>query len=336
LIDDKERTPLAKSSGEGVDSRPRLHLIDLDQELPGQRRFISCWVSVQENLAFIVDPGPPSTVDHLIAGLEGLGVARLDFILLTHVHLDHAGCTAGILTRWPDAKVVCHEKGRPHLVDPTRLWAGSRQVLGRKAEVYGEPAPVPAQALADVDELAARGVETIPTPGHAAHHVSFRHGGHLFLGEAAGTFSDLGAGPATADFYLRPATPPRFIHQVARASLDRLLALDPLPDRLLFAHHGDYQGDTRTLLKTARDQLNLWVLTVADTLAVQRGLAHSEQPPDEEGLFDLLAARLAQVDSHYVRVSLLPADIQERERDFTRQTLRGILEYLAGQPSSGL
>jgi glyoxylase-like metal-dependent hydrolase (beta-lactamase superfamily II) len=336
LIDEKERILLMISRGEGPDSTLSLHLIDLDQDLPGQRRFISCWVSVQDDLVFIVDPGPPSTVDHLIARLEEMGIPQLDFILLTHVHLDHAGCTAGILYRWPDAKVVCHEKGRPHLVDPTRLWQGSRAVLGHKAEVYGQPAPVPAQALADFEEIAARGLTTIPTPGHAAHHVCFLHGDHLFLGEAAGTFSDLGGGSETKDYYLRPATPPRFLHQVARASLDRLLNLDSSPNRLLFAHHGEFRGDTRALLKTARDQLDLWVKTVADTLVVQRGLAHSEQPNDESGLMDLLAARLAQVDSHYARVALLPPDIQEREQDFTRQTLRGILEFVASQPPSGL
>ena len=318
------------------DSAPRLHLIDLDQDLPGQRRFISCWESVQDDLVFIVDPGPPSTVDHLIARLEALDISRLDFILLTHVHLDHGGCTAGILERWPDAKVVCHEMGRPHLVEPTRLWQGSRAVLGHKAEVYGEPAPVPAQALADFDDIAARGIITIPTPGHAAHHVTFRHGDHLFLGEAAGTFSDLGAGSAAEEYYLRPATPPRFIHQVARASLCRLLDLDPAPNRLLFAHHGQFTGDTRALLKTARDQLDLWVKTVADTLAVLKGLPHSEQPSDESGLIDLITARLAQVDPHFARGAVLPTDIRERERDFMGQTLRGILEFLSAGPSSGL
>lgn len=305
-----------------------LHLIDLDQDLPGQRRFISCWVSVGEDLVFIVDPGPPSTADHLIARLEDLGIQRLDFILLTHVHLDHAGCTSRILARWPEAKVVCHEKGRAHLVDPTRLWQGSLAVLGRKAEVYGEPAPVPQVALVDFDTLAARGVETILTPGHAAHHVAFRHGDHLFLGEAAGTFSDLGRGSATEQYYLRPATPPRFFPEVARASLERLLALDPLPGKLLFAHHGDFTGDTRGLLTTARNQLALWVDTTAETLEIQRGLPHSEQPSDEQGLMDLITTRLAQVDSHFERGATLPADIREREQDFTRQTLRGILEYL--------
>jgi len=311
-----------------VDPDSPLHLIDLDQDLPGQRSFISCWVSAGDDLVFIVDPGPPSTADHLIAQLEGLGISHLDFILLTHVHLDHGGCTTRVLERWPEAKVICHQKGRPHLVDPTRLWRGSLEVLGRKAEVYGEPAPVPAAALGGFDTLSSRGVVAIPTPGHAAHHVAFRHCDHLFLGEAAGTFSDLGGGPTTEQYYLRPATPPRFFPEVARASLARLLALEPLPSRLLFAHHGEFTGDTRGLLTIARDQLSLWVETTAATLEIQRGLPHSEQPADEAGLMDLIAARLAQVDPHYARGAVLAVDIRERERDFTRQTLRGILEYL--------
>jgi glyoxylase-like metal-dependent hydrolase (beta-lactamase superfamily II) len=311
-----------------VDTEPNLHLIDLDQDLPGQRRFISCWLSVQDDLVFIVDPGPPSTAAHLIARLEELGVSRLDFILLTHVHLDHGGCTALILDRWPEARVVCHEKGRPHLVDPTRLWEGSRAILGRKADVYGEPKPVPPAALVGFEALAARGIETIPTPGHAAHHVAFRHGGDLFVGEAAGTFSDLGGGPAGEDYYLRPATPPRFFPDVARASLECLLALDPMPGRLLFAHHGAFAGRVDRLLTVARDQLTLWVDTAQAVLADLRGLPHSEQPADHEDLMDLITGRLARVDSHFARGADLPADIRARETDFTRQTLRGILEYL--------
>lgn len=316
------------SPADAAGGTPRLDLIDLDQEIRGQRRFISCWLSVQDDLVFIVDPGPPATADHLIAALEARGVDRLDFILLTHIHLDHGGCTARILERWPAARVVCAERGRPHLVDPARLWAGSRQVLGRKAEIYGEPPPVPATALADPAVIAAVGIDTIATPGHAAHHVAFRHGAHLFLGECAGTYSTLGKGAETLDYYLRPATPPRFYPDVAKASLDRLLALDPLPTRLLFAHHGEHTGDVRQLLTRARDQLDLWVQTVAETIETLQGLPHSEQPTDEGALMDLLAGRLEQVDPRFARGAGLPDDIRERERDFTRQTLRGILEHL--------
>jgi len=312
---------------------PSLRLIDLDQDLPGQRRFISCWVSVSDGLTFIVDPGPPSTADHLIAELEKLGpkrLERLDYILLTHVHLDHGGCTAKVLKRWPEARVLCSERGRPHLIDPARLWEGSRKVLGYKAEVYGEPTPVPAEAIADLDEAASRGIETIPTPGHAAHHVAFRHGGHLFLGEAAGTYSTLGQGSDTMDYYLRPATPPRFFPDVALASIERLLALDPFPARLLFAHHGEHTGDGRRLLADARDQLDLWVRTVDVTLKSLRALPHSEQPGDEAALFDLLRNELVQADPLYARGTDLPEDIREREHDFTNQTLRGILGQLKG------
>ena len=314
---------MATSPGETV-----YHLIDLDQELPGQRRFISCWAGLGPDLAFIVDPGPPSTAGRLVAALEELGVARLDFILLTHVHLDHGGCTARILARWPEARVVAHPRGRPHLVDPARLWEGSRQVLGRKAEVYGEPVPVPAAALAEYGEAAARGIAVIETPGHAPHHVAFVHGDGIFLGECAGTFSTLGRGPETSEWYLRPATPPRFLLETAEASLDRVLALDPLPRRLFFAHHGEFRGDGRRLLTEARAQLRLWVDTVRGVRDGLAALPHTEQPADEEALMVLLRGALTAADPAYARGAALPADIRERERDFTRQTLRGMLGYL--------
>jgi hypothetical protein len=115
---------------------------------------------------------------------------------------------------------------------------------------------------------------------------------------------------------------------VAKASLERLLALEPLPGRLLFAHHGDFTGDVGKLLTTARDQLGLWVDSVSATLEMQRGLPHSEQPADEAGLMELCTMRLAAVDDCFARGRELPEDIRARERDFTRQTLRGILEHL--------
>lgn len=305
-----------------------LHLIDLDQRLPGQRRFISCWARVDGPVTYVVDPGPPSTVDFLIGALRDLGLRRLDLILLTHVHLDHGGCTARLLEAWPEAKVVCHPAGRPHLVDPVRLWAGSRQVLGAKAEVYGEPSPVPPGALAEDACAEAHGLAVIPTPGHAPHHVAFRDGGDLFVGEAAGTFSALGQGPGTDGFYLRPATPPRFHPAVAQASLDRLLALDPPPKRLRFAHHGWFDGDVAGLLAVARGQIDLWLGACRQGLAARRGLPHTE-PGTEEELLDAIAGLARQADLHYARGEGLPPDIRERERDFTRQSLRGMLGYLA-------
>ncbi len=299
-----------------------LELIDLDQAgLTGYRRFISCWLSRGDGPVFVVDPGPASTAPLLIEQLRARGVDRLDYILLTHIHLDHGGATATLLAAFPRARVYCHATGRPHLEAPARLWQGSRQVLGEVAGVYGEPAPVPAAVLADDAELAAAGIVVIPTPGHAPHHVSFLHDETLFIGEAAGTFLDLG-GPG---WYLRPATPPRFVLEIAVASLDRLLALRPEPRRLAFAHHGLLGGATGELLAVARRQLLQWVATVREVCA--------EAPAD--GAADrgaLASARLAASDPHFARRAHLPPDIGEREEGFTRQTLQGMFEYvLAGR-----
>ncbi len=304
-----------------------LHLIDLDQPLPGQRRFISCWARVEGPATYVVDPGPPRSLGALVARLRELGLRRLDFVLLTHVHLDHGGATAGLLEAFPGARVVCHAEGRRHLADPARLWAGSRQVLGAKAEVYGEPRPVPTSALADESAAAACGIATIPTPGHAPHHVAFRDGDDLFLGEAAGTFSSLGQGPRAPEYYLRPATPPRFRPEVAQASLDRLLALEPFPPRLRFAHHGWHAGDGRRLLTIARGQIDLWLAACREGLDAAGGTPADAGNLQDE-LLDDIAARARGRDPWFARGVRLDADIRERERDFTRQSLRGMLGHL--------
>ncbi len=312
-------------------TQPVLTLIDLDQpQLTGYRRFISCWLSRAGGPTFVVDPGPASSAPALIERLRAEGVRRLDYILLTHIHLDHGGATGLLLEAYPQARVVCHENGRPHLIEPQRLWEGSRQVLGELAAVYGEPAPVPPGVLAEAEALAADGISVVPTPGHAPHHVSFLHQGTLFVGEAAGTFLDLGGG-RDGTWYLRPATPPRFRLEVAQASLTRLLALDPMPERLAFAHHGQLVGRTRELLLLASAQLDQWVATVRAVLEERGGAANT-------ATLDAMAARLATTDAHFARRARLPEDIRVREQDFTRQTLRGMVEYVvaaAGRREAG-
>ncbi len=296
----------------------RLDLIDLDQSgLEGYRRFISCWLSHGEGPSFIVDPGPASTAAVLTAKLGELGVTHLDYILLTHIHLDHGGATPQLLDAFPGARVVCQPKARAHLMDPARLWEGSRSVLGAVADAYGEPRPVPENTLAGYETLAADGIAVIPTPGHAPHHISFLDRGTLFVGEAAGTFLDLGDG----DWYLRPATPPRFFLETAVKSLDRLLALDPAPERLAFAHHGLLEGRVVELLSRSREQHQRWVDAVR---AIRRD--HPEAP--FEDLAPRIAAYLLEHDPYLARRGDLPADIQVREQDFTRQSLRGMVLYV--------
>ena len=300
---------------------PRLDLIDLDQAtLTGYRRFISCWLSRGDGPTFIVDPGPISTAGVLESRLGDLGVDHLDFILLTHLHLDHGGATARLLEAFPAARVVCQKKSQHHLTDPSRLWEGSRAVLGAVADIYGEPGAVPGSALATYADLATAGIEVIPTPGHAPHHLSFLHHGTLFVGEAAGTFLDLGA----HGWYLRPATPPRFFLATALASLDRLLALEPAPERLAFAHHGLLTGQVRDLIRASREQHRRWV----DVVRKVRG---ENEAATFEDLAPLMVEHLAANDSHFGLRDHLPADIQTREQDFTRQTLRGMVQFIEAE-----
>ena len=300
---------------------PRLDLIDLDQAtLAGYRRFISCWLSRGSGLTFVVDPGPASTAEVLEVRLRDLGVKDLDFILLTHIHLDHGGATSRLLEAFPAARVVCQKKSQHHLTAPARLWEGSRAVLGAVADTYGEPRPVPESALATYADLATAGIEVIPTPGHAPHHLSFLHHGTLFVGEAAGTFLDLG----DHGWYLRPATPPRFFLATALASLDRLLALEPVPERLAFAHHGLLTGQVRDLLRASRDQHRRWVEVVRQA----RG---ENEAATFEDLAPLVVERLAADDSHFRLRDHLPTDIQIREQDFTRQALQGMVQFIEAE-----
>jgi len=141
------------------------------------------------------------------------------------------------------------------------------------------------------------------------------------VGEAAGTYAALPDGPP----YLRPATPPRFFLEVAAESLDRLLALDPSPARLAFAHHGLVADGAAPLLRDARAQLVAWVGHL-------RGERRPGEPLDD-GLLARMHARLLAADSHYARWRDLDPDIRERELVFTRQTLAGMLGYLERPPA---
>jgi len=305
---------------------PRLDLIDLDQPgLEGYRRFISCWLSRDDGPTFIVDPGPANTAAHLVERLEALGVEHLDYVLLTHIHLDHGGGVHALLDAYPDCRVVCHANGRKHLLAPERLWQGSQQVLGDMAETYGEPFPIPDDALATYDDLAAAGITVIETPGHAPHHISFQHHGTLFVGEAAGTFLALDDGR----WYLRPATPPRFKLEVAQTSLDRLLALDPVPERLAFAHHGLLAEGVTELLQRSHEQHGRWVEVVREA---------RRHAPDAEfdSLVEHVVGRLRETDPNFALGRELPSDILVRERSFTKQTLRGMIEYVdSGNQGTG-
>lgn len=290
------------------------NLFCIDLDLPnreGFRKFISSWLYRGDGFNLLVDPGPLSTIPHLCGELRRHGIHRLDHVLLTHIHIDHAGGTGALLREFPDANVICHPEGVRHLVSPEKLWEGSRKVLGTLADDYGEIVPVPAERIGFEERIGATGVRAFLTPGHALHHCCYLLDDLLFGGEVAGVRCDVPSG-----IFMRPATPPRFILEVALDSIDRMIA--EAPRFMVFAHYG-LVDDAPTHLRIARRQLLLWVRGVAQTASV-------EVSRREEALVEWLVAR----DAQYRNRGRLPKDIFSRESNFLGNTVRGMTEYVEG------
>lgn len=287
-----------------------LYLLPLDQDIRGFTSFIGSWL-YRGDATLLIDPGPASTIPLLKKMLAGMGIHRLDAILLTHIHIDHAG-GAGHLTQWfKDTPVVCHSSAIVHLADPARLWEGSLKTLGPVAEVYQSIAAVPLEMMVEAETFTDYGVRSIPTPGHAPHHVSYLADGYLFAGEAGGVFCD----PAGKTAYLRPATPPRFYMDVSIGSIDCLIR--ERFDTICYGHFGIHKNG-REMLRRHRRQLVRW------KTIVQRVLSSATGDTSVEGC---LAVLLAEDPDLAVYAFFDPA-VKDRERVFLNNSIRGFMEYL--------
>lgn len=283
-------------------------LVEIPQDRPGFNGFFGTWV-VDGPLRLLVDVGPSRSVERLLERLDALGVKRVDYILVTHIHLDHAGGLARVLEAYPGARVICHRKAVPHLVDPSRLWAGSRKVLGDVADAYGPLPPVSRDALIPHDEACVPDLGVLETPGHAPHHLSFTYHGRLFAGEAGGNFLRL-----KGKEYLRPATPPRFLLEESLESVERLLGLE---DQILcYAHFGEAPS-SRAMLERFRGQLLRW----HDLL---RAMVAASPDPDVLPCTE----HLLQNDPELKLFPDFPPDVRARERFLMENSVRGFLGYV--------
>jgi glyoxylase-like metal-dependent hydrolase (beta-lactamase superfamily II) len=192
----------------------------------------------------LIDPGPSSTLGVLRNALaaKGIGFGDIRQLLLTHIHLDHAGATGTLVRDNPDIEVFVHERGAPHMIDPAKLLASAARLYQSDMQrLWGEFLPVPesrVRVLAGGETIAAAGRELQVgyTPGHAVHHVSYfdRSGRIAFVGDTAG----IRRGESV---YVMPPTPPPDIDLEAwRSSADRILAWDP--DTLFLTHFGPVHG----------------------------------------------------------------------------------------------
>ncbi len=221
------------------------HPRQIDVRHVGHDRSICCF----RHDGVLVDPGPESSHRTL---LEALGGEAPERILLTHVHLDHAGATGALVRRWPGVEVWVHERGAPHLTDPSRLVASAARIYGDDMErLWGEVVPVPEERLQIV-----RGGERIGpwqveyTPGHASHHVAYLHepDGVAFVGDVAGVRID--GGPV-----LPPTPPPDIDLEAWLASVD--LVAGWRPEALAITHFGLF-GDVAGQLGAIREGLERW------------------------------------------------------------------------------
>lgn len=226
----------------------------------------------------LVDPGPTTALKGLEDGLDARGYALDDVsaLLLTHIHLDHAGATGTIAEGRPDLDVYVHHVGAPHVADPSRLLESARRLYGDQMDaLWGEVLPVPEQqvhAVADGDAVAlgeaGRRLRVAYTPGHATHHVSYldEASGTAFVGDTAGQRT-------TGVDYVLPVTPPPDVDREAWLdSLDKLREMEP--ERLFCTHFGPHDDPTVHL-----DQMEAHLRTWAED--VREGL---ESEDDDEAL----------------------------------------------------
>jgi hydroxyacylglutathione hydrolase len=204
-------------------------------------------IIVEEGRAAIVDTATADCVPRVLQALAGKGVApdRVDFVILTHVHLDHAAGAGRLMQCCPNAKLTVHPRGARHMIDPSRLMAATVEIYGADAarRMYGEVVPIPEQRVIETGEgtfvcLAGRQFRFFDAPGHARHHVVVRdsRSGRLFAGDTFGlSYRELDVGGRQFSF---PTTSPsQFDPPALHASIDRMLAMEP--EAVYVTHFGE-------------------------------------------------------------------------------------------------
>ncbi len=248
----------------------------------------------------LIDPGPTSCLPVLESGLRDRGLALRDVrtLLLTHIHLDHAGASGTIVERVPAVKVYVHERGAPHMIDPAKLLASVTRLWGDQMEsIWGAFLPVPAGQLTVLQggerlALAGTGMKVAYTPGHAKHHVSYldEHSGIAYVGDTAGV-------RVSGDYLIAPTPPPDIDIEAWQDSLDTIDAWQPVS--LFLTHFG--------AVSPARAHLARFRTTVASAAETARDMIAAGGSDDE------LARRFVERMRQDVRKALPEHEAQATE-----------------------
>ncbi len=213
---------------------PHIHVIDTGFQRP---RFDACYLVVENGRGAFIDCGTnhsrPRLLDTLAAA--GLGVDAVDWLILTHVHLDHAGGAGELMAHLPNARLVVHPRGARHMIDPSKLWAGATAVYGEEEmqRSYGKLHPIPADRVVEAGDghevnLGGRILRCLATPGHAKHHNAIHDTGSgcIFSGDTFGlSYRELDS--ACGPFIIPTTSPVDFDPEALHASVSRLVDLQP-------------------------------------------------------------------------------------------------------------
>lgn len=293
-----------------------LFLITLYPPIRGFDDFIGVWLYRGEK-TFLIDVGPSVTADELMRALQELKIHKLDYILLTHIHLDHAGGIGTVSGNFHDTPVICHSAGIAHLIDPARLWEGTVKTLGDTGRGYGQIKAVPEKKLVDAENFTSPSVIPIITPGHSPHHVSYQTDKYLFAGETGGVSLSLPSG----DEYMRPATPPRFFLDISINSIDMLISQNP--STICYGHFG-IRDNAVEMLRRHRNQLLIWNEIIGEEM----------KNFQEENFYEICIDRLLHADPLLKEFVQLDAAAQERERFFLTNSIKGFTGYLESAQGS--
>jgi glyoxylase-like metal-dependent hydrolase (beta-lactamase superfamily II) len=261
------------------------NVFQIDTRMAGYQGITAGYL-IRSSRPCLVETGTSTSAPVVRAALAALGIGPADLatVVVTHIHLDHAGGVGDIASAFPAAEVVVHEKGARHLVDPSRLMASARMVYGDALDVlFGELAAVPADRLRSLDDVGVvdlgdgRRLESYHSPGHARHHVGLLDSasGDLYVGDAAGVYV-----PETGD--VRANTPaPDFDLDVALASLAKFASLGPA--RLLFSHYGPV-SDVQATLERSAEEMSVWVSEARTARSAGMDLDHAVEAVRQQTL----------------------------------------------------
>ena len=240
----------------------------LDLQFLGYPEIIATAVLHGPGGAGLIDPGPATTIDVLKRSLaeRGFGVGDVRWLLLTHIHLDHAGATGSLVRENPAIKVYVHERGAPHMADPSKLLASATRLYGADMErLWGDFLPVPRQNLetltgGETMTITGRELRVAYTPGHASHHVSYFDAASriAFVGDTGGIRR------GRSHYVMPPAPPPDIDLDAWRESEAKILAWDP--EALFLTHFGPV-GSPRLQFQQLRENLESWSRIVRRLLA---------------------------------------------------------------------